>query len=240
MGGGAISHRLRRLALAGLLGLFVAGTAQQADASKPRDPAIYLTSAGLTPDSQAVIVRLDVYCSEQQTVVSARVSVVQPQASGEAPFSPRCIERDIVEVAVPSSAGMFETGEAQVSALVVFGQGRTKQARDSEVMRVGPIVTVALADEGRLEDGGTATVIDVAVACPVGSTGQQSPVFLYPSQGFYLPTCDGSPHTFSVRLERSQGQWLPGPATVSAFAHVEEGGDRFTGWDQRSVQITEG
>src|SRR5918993_1268366 len=106
MGGGAISHRLRRLALAGLLGLFVAGTAQPADASKPRDP---------------------------------------------------------------------------------------------EVMRVGPIVTVALADEGRLEDGGTATVIDVAVACPVGSTGQQSPVFLYPSQGFYLPTCDGSSHTFSVQ-----------------------------------------
>jgi hypothetical protein len=173
-------------------------------------------------------------------VVNARVSVVQPQASGEAAFSPRCIERDIVEVTVPSSDGVFETGEAQVSALVVFGQGRTKEAGDSEVMRVGPIVTVALADVGRLEDGGAATVIDVTVACPVGSTGQQSPVFRYPSQGFYLPTCDGSSHTFSVRLERFQGLWLPGPATVDAFAHVEEGGDRFTGWDRRSVLITEG
>jgi hypothetical protein len=71
-------------------------------------------------------------------------------------------------------------GEAQVSALVVFQQGRTKEVRDSEVMRVGPIVTVALADQGRLEDGGGAAVIDVTEACPVGSTGQQSSVFLYP------------------------------------------------------------
>lgn len=239
MGRRAVSSRLRWLAFVGLLGLFVAA-AQPADASKPRDPAIYLTSAGLTPDSQAVIVRLDVYCSEPQTVVDARVSVVQSQASGEAAFSPRCIERDIVEVTVPSSDGVFVTGEAQVSALVVFGQGRTKEARDSEVMRVGPIVTVALADVGRLEDGGKIIVVDVTVACPVGSTGQESPVFRYPSQSFYVPTCDGRSHTFSVRLENSQGLWSPGPATVDAFAHVEEGGDRFTGWDRRSVQITEG
>ena len=240
MGGRVVSHRLRRLAFAGLLALFVAGAAQPADAAKPRDPAIYLTSAGLTPDSQAVIVRLDVYCSEPQTVVDARVSVVQPQASGAAPFSPRCIERDIVEVTVPAADGVFATGEAQVSALVVFGQGRTKEARDSEVIRVGPIVTVALADEGRLEDGGATIMVDVTVACPVGSTGQQSPVFLYPSQAFYLPTCDGSSHPFSVRLERPQGLWLPGPATVDAFALVEEGGERFIGWDRRSVQMTEG
>ena len=240
MGRRAVSHWLHLLAFAGLLGLFAAGAAQPADASKPRDPAIYLTSAGLTPDSQAVIVRLDVYCSEPQTVVDAHLSVVQPQASGEARFSPRCIERDIVEVAVPSSNGVFETGQAQVSALVVFGHGRTKQAQDSEVMRVGPIVTVAVADEGRIEDGGEAAVVDVTAACPVGSTGQQSPVFLYPRQGFYVPTCDGSSHTFSVRLETSQGLWLPWPAAVDAFALVEEGGERFIGWDRRSVQMTEG
>jgi hypothetical protein len=240
MGGRVVSHRLRRLAFAGLLALFVVGAPQPAAAAKPHDSAIYLTSAGLTPDSQAVIVRLDVYCSEPQTVVDARVSVTQPQASGEAAFSPRCIERDIVEVAVPSSAGVFETGEAQVSAVVVFGHGRTKQARDAEVMRVEPIVTVTLADVGRLQDGGAAAVIDVTVACPLGSAGQQSPIFLYPSQGFYVPTCDGSSHTFSVRLDRTQGLWLPGPATVDAFALVEEGGDRFVSRDQRTVQMTTG
>jgi lipoprotein-anchoring transpeptidase ErfK/SrfK len=226
--------------LAGLLGLFLAGGAQPADAAKPLDPAVYLQSAGLTPDSQAVVVRLDVYCSQPQTVVDARVSVAQPQASGQATFSPRCIQRDIVEVTVPSSAGVFETGEAQVNALVVFGHGGTKEARDAELMRVGPIVTVALADQGRLENGGATTVVDVTVACPVGSTGQQSPVFRYPSQAFYLPTCDGRPHTFAVRLDRTDGQWLPGPATVDAFAHVEQGGDRFTGWDRRVVQVTAG
>ena len=133
--------------------------------------------------------------------------MAQPQASGEAPFSPRCIERDIVEVTVPSSDGVFETGEVQVSARLRAGPD--EEGPGFEVMRVGPIVTVALADVGRLEDGGAATVIDVTVACPVGSTGQQSPVFLYPSQGFYLPTCDGSSHTFSVRLERSQRAVAP-------------------------------
>jgi hypothetical protein len=239
MGRSYVLRRVHRLALTGLLALVVASTAQPADAGKSQDPAVYLQSVGVMPDSQAALVRLDVYCSEQQTVVDARVSVVQPQASGEASFSPRCIGRDIIEVAVPSD-GVFETGQAQVSAVVVFRQGRTREVRDAQVMRVGPIVTVALADEGRLEDGGTALVIDVTVACPVGSTGQQSPVFRYPSQGSYVPTCDGGSHIWGVRLERSQGEWLPGPAVVTAFAHVEEGGDRFTGWDQRTVQFTEG
>jgi hypothetical protein len=241
MGESAVSHRLRRLALASLLGLVVARAAEPADAAKAQDPAVYLRSAGLTPDSQAVVVRLDVYCSEPQTVVNARVSVAQSQASGEATFSPRCIGRDIVEVTVPSSVGVFETGEAQVSALVAFRHGRTKEVRDSEVMRVGPIVTVTVADTGRLEDSRDTAVIDVTVACPVGSTGQQSTVFLYPSQGFYVPTCDGHSHTFSVRIEGSQGLWRPGPTTVDAVTVVEEGGDRFVGWDLRhTVQLIEG
>ena len=238
MGRSYVLRRVPRLALAGLLALISAGTAQPAGAGTSQDTAVYLQSVGLMPDSEAALVRLEVYCSEQQTVVDARVRVVQPQASGEAPFSPRCIGRDIIEVAVPSD-GVFETGQAQVIAVVVFRQGRTKEVRDAEVMRVEPIVTVALAGEGRLEDGGTALVIDVTVACPVGATGQQSPIFRYPSQGSYVPTCDGGSHTFPVRLERPQGEWLPGPAAVTAFAHVEEGGDRFTGWDQRMVQFNE-
>jgi hypothetical protein len=239
MGTNYVLRRVHRLVLAGVLALVVAGTAQPAGAGKSQAPAVYLQSIGLMPDSQAALVRLDVYCSEQQTVVDARVSVVQPQASGEAPFSPRCIGRDIIEVAVPSD-GVFETGQAQVSAVVVFRQGRPREVRDAQVMRVGPVVTVALADEGRLETGGKALVIDVMVACPVGGTGQQSPVFRYPSQGFYVPICDGGSHTFPVRLENSQGEWGPGPASVIAFAHVEEGGERFTGMDQRMVQFTEG
>ncbi len=237
MGRSYAFRRMHRLALTGLLALVVAGTAQPAAAGNSQDPGVYLQSVGLRPDSQAAIVRLDVYCLEQQTVVEARVSVVQPQASGEAPFSPRCIGRDIIEVTVPSD-GVFKTGQAQVSAAVLFRQGRTKEVQDAQVMRFGPIVTVALADEGLLQDGGTSLVIDVTVACPVGSTGLQSPVFRYPSQAFYVPTCDGGSHTWPVRLENSQG-WSPGPAAVTAFALVEEGGDRFTGWDQRTVQVTE-
>ena len=124
MGRSSALRRVHRLALTGLLALVVASTAQPADAGKSQDPAVYLQSVGLMPDSQAAFVRLDVHCSEQQTVVDARVSVVQPQASGEASFSPRCIGRDIIEVAVPSD-GVFETGQAQVSAVVVFRQGRT-------------------------------------------------------------------------------------------------------------------
>jgi hypothetical protein len=238
MGRSFALRRVHRLALAGLLALAVAGTPQPADAGKSQDPAVYLQSAGVRPDSKAAIVRLDVYCTEQQTVVSARVRVVQPQTSGEAPFSPRCIGRDIIEVTVPTD-GVFETGYAQVSAVVLFRQGRTKEITDAQTMRFGPIVTVALADEGLLQNGGTSLVIDVTVACPVGSSGQESPVFRYPSQGFYVPVCDGSSHTWSVRLENPQG-WSPGPAVVTAFAHVQEGGDRFTGWDRRTVQVTEG
>lgn len=104
-------------------------------------------------------------------------------------------------VTVPSSGGAFQLGEAQVSASVVISRGRTKRADDSQVVPVQPTVLVELAETARLESGGGAVVID-----PMGS-------------GTYVPVCDGSPRTFTVRVEASQGVYQAGIAQALTFAN---------------------
>jgi hypothetical protein len=143
---------------------------------------------------------------------------------------------------VPALNGTFETGEAQVSALLVVREGRTKEARDSGLIRVRPSVSVRLADQAVLVGGGEAVQIDVSVTCPVSSNGRGGQVNIYQGQaagrGSFGPTpCDGLPHTLGVRVETSQGLFRVGSAEAEAFASVEEGGDIFPGADLRTIQI---
>jgi hypothetical protein len=142
---------------------------------------------------------------------------------------------------VQSSGAPFQLGEAQGTAFVLIKRGRTEQAQDSEVVQVDPTVFVDLADTALLEGGGEAVSIDVTVACPVGSNGQQSYVNVSQGQasgnGFYVPTCDGQRHTVTVTVQASQGLYQPGSAQALTFAFVEEGGDSFSGVDDNQIQI---
>lgn len=213
-----VSQGVRRLALAGLTGLLVAGGVQTAGAN-PNELALDVLSeqASLAPDGRSMSFHLATCCDRKATVLDARVSAVQPQASGEATFSPICNRLStVVEVTVPSLDGSFQTGEAQVSAVLVVREGWTKMVQDSALLRVRPSVSVHLADEAVLDDGG-AVMIDVSVTCPVSATGRGGQVTIYQARvvgtGSFAPTpCDGLPHTLPVRVETSGGLFQVGNA----------------------------
>ncbi|MGH3129383.1 MAG: hypothetical protein ACRDNX_01055 [Gaiellaceae bacterium] len=142
---------------------------------------------------------------------------------------------------MPSAGGTFELGEAQANASVLIKRGRTERAQDAEVVDVQPTVFVDLADTARLESGGGAVLIDVTTACPVGANGQQSFVNVSQGQtsgnGSYLPMCDGRRHTFTVRVQASQGVFQAGNAQALTFANIEHGGNGFSGVDESPIQI---
>jgi hypothetical protein len=124
---------------------------------------------------------------------------------------------------------------------VVVKRGKTERAQDSEVLLVQPTVFVELADSAQLESGGGAVAIAVTVACPVGANGQQSYVNVSQGQttgnGSYVPVCDGSRHTFTVRVQASQSVYQAGGAQALTFANVEHGGISVSGVDEQQVQI---
>jgi hypothetical protein len=246
VGRSVLSERGRRLALAGLIGLLVAGGAQAAGAHVTQLAVEVLPDqASLAPDGRSMSFNITTRCDRKWTILEARVSVAQPQASGEGSFTPACNRlTTVVGVTVPALDGSFQTGEAQVSAHLVVQQGKVKEARDAALLRVRPSVSVQLADGAVLEGSGEAVRIDVTVTCPVASTGRGGQVSVYDGQvvgtGSFGPTpCDGLPHTTSVRVETSEGLFKVGSAEAQAFASVEEGGDIFPGGDLRTVQITQ-
>jgi hypothetical protein len=238
------SRRARGLTLMCLVGLLVGGGAQAADAHRT-DLVVEILSeqASLAPDGQSMSFDISTVCDRKWNVVEARVSVTQPQASGEGPFTPSCTRLpQVVRVTVPALSGAFETGQAQASVLLVVQQGKTKEARDSAPIRVRPSVSVLLADEAVLD--GADVLIDVTVTCPVTSNGRGGQVRVYDGQavgtGTIPPTpCDRVPHTTRVRVVPSEGSFKAGSAEAEAFVSIEEGGDFFPGADLRTIQIRE-
>ena len=169
--------------------------------------------------------------------MEAVVRVSQPGASGQASFPLTCIgSMRMFAVSVPSSGGAFQLGSAQVAALVVIKRGKTARADDSQVLTVQPTVLVELAETARLESGGGAVVLDVGVACPAGTNGLESRLVVSQAGqvmgvGAYTPVCDGSRHTFTVRVQASEGVYQAGIAQALTFADVEDSGEIFSGVD---------
>jgi hypothetical protein len=88
----------------------------------------------------------------------------------------------------------------------------------------------------QLESGGAAVVIDVTVACPAGTNGLLSSLVVSQAgraigSGTYVPICDGSRHTFTVRVEASTGVYEAGIAQALTFANIEYAGQNFYGID---------
>jgi hypothetical protein len=234
--------RIRALVVAAAIGLLGAG-ATPAEAGQAPGPRVDIHSAALlAPDGGSITVTLLASCPERWTVVEAVVSVTQPQASGNASFPLTCIgSLRSFSVAVPSSGGTFDLGNAQVAASVLIKRGRTDRAQDAEVVDVQPGVFAQLAETARLESGGAAVLIDVTTACPLGANGQQSSVNVSQGQtyggGSYLPVCDGQPHTVTVRVSAIQGVFRAGDAQALTFANVEHEGMSFSGVDEGPIQI---
>lgn len=227
-----------RCVLAGALALAAVGAAAQAEARTASGPTVDLHSAGgLAPDGRSIRVQLVASCPERWTVVEAVVVVSQPQASGRASFPLTCIGSPRpFNLSVPADEGTFDLGEAQATASIVIKRGKTASTQDVQTLTVEPLVDVELGESARLVSGGGAVVIDVSVACPVGTTGLQSGVNVSQSgitsgNGSYLPVCDGTRHTFSVTVEASRGVYQEGIAQALTFANIEHEGRGFAGVD---------
>ncbi|HEX2498377.1 MAG: hypothetical protein ACRDWG_02925 [Actinomycetes bacterium] len=237
--------RVGQVVVAAVVGVVLLGGAQVAHAN-PNELTIDVLQdqATLAPDGRSITFGMFVQCDRKSQVLEARATVVQPQASGEATFTPICNRLPtFVEATVPALGGSFVTGEAQVSARLLVREGRTKQVQDAAVLRVRPSVSVILADRAVLTGGGDAVQIDVTVTCPVASIGRGGQVTIYQSPvagtGTIAPTaCDGLPHTQSVTAQASGGEFRAGAAEAFASATVEDGGEVFPGSDFRNIQIS--
>ncbi|MGH3133403.1 MAG: hypothetical protein ACRDNY_06615 [Gaiellaceae bacterium] len=227
----------RSLAVAGVIALLGLVAASPAGARVAPEPTVDVQPvAGLAPDGRSIAVQVLASCPERWTLVEAVVSVSQAGASGQTSFPLTCVGFvQVFRVTVPSSGGVFELGDAQVTASVVVKRGKTARADDSQVVPLFPIVLVELGETAQLESGGGAVVIDVTVACGAETSGLESRLGVSQGQtrgvGTYVPVCDGSPHTFTVRVEASQGVYQAGIAQSLTFANVEFGGEIFYGID---------
>lgn len=237
--------RVGQVVVAAVVGVVLIGGAPAAHAN-PNELTVDVLQdqATLSPDGRSITFGMFVQCDRKASVVEARATVVQPQASGEATFTPICNRLPtFVQATVPALGVSFVTGEAQVSARLVVREGRTKQVQDAALLRVRPSVSVLLADRAVLTGGGDAVQIDVTVTCPVASTGRGGQVTIYQTPvagaGSIAPTaCDGLPHTQSVPVQAAGGVFRSGAAEAFASATVEDGGEVFPGSDFRNIQIS--
>ncbi len=228
----------RTLALGGVVALLAALSATPAGARFQEPPTVDIHSAALlAPDGRSINVNVLASCPERWTVVQAVVRVSQPSGSGQASFPLTCIKSvRSFWISVPASIGSFQLGSAQVTASVVIQRGKTARADDSQIVTVDPTVLVELGESAQILDGGAAVLLDVTVACPVGTTGRESGLVVSQAgrvmgTGRYTPICDGSRHTFTVRVQASQGVYELGIAQALTFADVEFGGQVFSGVD---------
>src|ERR671911_580643 len=166
----------RTLALAGTVALLGVVVAAPAGARFQEPPTVDIHSAaGLAPDGRSINVNVLASCPERWTVVEAVVRVSQPSGSGQASFPLTCIKSvRSFWITVPASIGSFQLGSAQVTASVVIQRGNTARADDSQGVTVDPTVLVELGESAQILDGGAAVLLDVTVACPVGTTGRES------------------------------------------------------------------
>jgi hypothetical protein len=237
---GIARRRGRTFALAGVLALLVAWTAAPAAARPSSPPTVDLGfSALLAPDQGSISLGVLASCPTRWTVVEAVVTVRQAGGSGQASFPLTCNgSLQPFRVTVPATTGTFGLGATQADASVVIKRGKTQQATDSQALQVDPEVVVELADSARLLSGGTAVALEVTVACLAGMTGLPSNLNVSQSglvsgNGTYTPICDGTRHTFSVRVEASQGTgvYQAGIAQALTFANVALGDEVFLGID---------
>jgi hypothetical protein len=229
----------RTLFAVGLIALLGLSTAVAPAGARPRPAPEVLVQpvAGLAPDGSSMVVQVLASCPERWTVVEASVTVSQPGVSVRASFPLACIGslRSFL-LTVPASGVAFHLGEVQVSASVVVKRGNVARADDSLVIPVQPLVLVELAEFARLESGNAAVVIDVTVACHADTSGLESRLVVSQGQtlgvGLYTPICDGTPHTFTVRVEASSGVYNPAfVAQALTFANTLHAGQVVYGID---------
>jgi hypothetical protein len=139
----------------------------------------------------------------------------------------------------------FTLGNWTARAFVrVTNNGQQTQVEASRQITLVPGVSVRIADQGQLTGtSGGGAKIAVAVACPMGATGQSSSVTV--TQGSasgsasFTPICDRQTRTVVLSIAASGGTFQAGSANATAAVSVGFNGGSFSGTDSRAVTILE-
>lgn len=207
---------------------------------------VIAAAGGLEPSGEYANVDVTVTCPVGWTVKSGGLHLRQVNPGGVGSFSAACTGAAQVARARVVNGNRFTLGSATGTAyLTIERNGQQVQTSSTRTVRLEPLVTTRVADQGQLTgSSGGGVRIALAVACPVGAT--PAPSFISVAQGgtalgsaSFTPICDRQSHTHVVSITASEGTFHTGSATAEAFATVTWDGQGFYGIDSRAITLLE-
>jgi hypothetical protein len=255
-----INSRVPSVHIAAFLAVaLVIGSTAAVDAKRPPKPSpppspspsvsatVEIAASGtLEPNGEYANVDVTATCPVGWTWSNAWLNVLQGDRGGGGTFSVSCTgSPQLVHVRVVTG-NRFQLGDWTASAyLVIQRNGQQVTATSTRTIRLEPGVTARIADQGQLTGtSGGGVRIAVAVACPIGATGQESYVTVSQDgtalgRTFFTPTCDRTTRTLVLSLPASQGTFHTGSAVADAFVSVAWNGEGFSGVDDRAITLLE-
>ncbi len=245
----------RRVDLAALLAaaLIIGSTATVAAKPPPKPPPSsgstatvqIAPTATVEPDQVYANLDVTVTCDVGSTFSNGWTYILQNDRGGSGTFTSTCTGAPQVARSRVVNGNRFTLGNWTARAFVrVTTNGQQIQVEASRQITLVPGVTVRIADQGQLTgtSGGGARIA-VAVACPMGATGQPSSVTVTQGsasgQGSFTPICDRQTRTVVLSLTASGGTFHTGSAHATATASVGFNSGTFSGTDNRTVTILE-
>jgi len=253
------SSRAPRVSVTAILAvaLVIASTGAVAAKRPPKPPppppsgspsiTIAIAPAGtLEPSGEYANVDVTVTCPDGWAWSHGGLYVLQNDRGGAGTFNASCTGTPQTARARVVNGNRFSLGNWNATAYVrIVRSGQEARAESTRTIRLEPGVTARVADQGQLTGTtGGGIRIAVAVACPVGATGQQSSVTVSQdgtaqAQAFFTPICDRFSHTVVLSLPASQGTFHTGGAVADASVTVAWNGESFSGADNRAITLLE-
>jgi hypothetical protein len=254
-----IRSRVPGVSIAGVLAvaLVVASTGAVAAKRPPKPPpppppsspsiTIAIAPSGtLEPSGDYANVDVTVTCPEGWTWSSGHLNLLQGDRGGGGTFTVPCTGTAQVGHSRVVNGNRFSLGNWNATAYVrIVRSGQEATSNTSRTIRLEPGVTARVADQGQLTGtSGGGVRIAVAVACPIGATGQESYVTVSQdgtalARAFFTPICDRQTRTVVLSLPASQGTFHTGSAVADASVTVTWNGEAFFGVENRAITLLE-
>jgi chitinase len=256
-----ISSRFSSVRVAAILAvMLVMGSAGAVAAKRPPSPTppppppstsptinVAIAPSGtLEPNMEYATVDVTVTCTEGWTWSYGYLNVLQGDRGGGGTFTVPCTGTAQVARSRVVNGNRFTLGNWTASAHVgISRNGQQVTATSTRSIRLEPGVTAQVANQGQLTGtSGGGVRLAVAVACPIGATGQESYVTVSQNgtalaRAFFTPTCDRQTHTLVLSLPASQGTFHTGSAVGDASVTVTWNGEAFFGVDNRAITLLE-
>ena len=203
-------------------------------------------SGTLEPNMVYATVDVTVTCPEGWTWTSGHLNLLQGDRGGGGTFTVPCTGTAQVGHSRVVNGNRFALGNWNASAYVrIERNGQEVTASSTRTIRLEPGVTARVADQGQLTGtSGGGVRIAVAVACPVGATGQESYITVSQdgialARAFFTPICDRQTRTVVLSLPASEGTFHTGSAVADSFVTVTWNGEAFFGVDNRAITLLE-